>query len=36
MIHEITVIDGGDHDDDWLEIRLREPDPAISPFRRTR
>lgn len=34
MIESLDVIDGGDHDDDWLEIHLGPPDPAISPFRR--
>lgn len=34
MIAFVAVIDGEDHDDDWLEFRFTEPDPAISPFRR--
>jgi hypothetical protein len=34
MIASVAVIDGEDHDDDWLEFRLGEPDPAISPFQR--
>ena len=36
MIESVAVIDGEDHDDDWLEFRLGEPDPGISPFRRTK
>jgi hypothetical protein len=35
MIDEVTVIPGGDEDDDWLEFHLREADPAITPFRRS-
>jgi hypothetical protein len=36
MIQSVGVINGEDHDDDWLEFRLRAADPAISPFRRTK
>jgi hypothetical protein len=34
MIASVAVIDGEDHDDDWLEFRPGEPDPALSPFQR--
>ena len=33
MIDSVSVIDGADHDDDWIEIHLRSSDPAISSFR---
>lgn len=32
MLTSVSVIDNGDHDDDWLEFTFRN-DPAISPFK---
>lgn len=32
LIKSVEVIDGGDIDDDYVEIRFTDPDPAISPF----
>jgi hypothetical protein len=32
MINSVAVSDGENHDDDWLEFRFGDPDPAISLF----
>ncbi|WP_336815285.1 hypothetical protein [Burkholderia gladioli] len=32
MISKVTVIPGGDADDDTLEFEFGQPDPAIHPF----
>lgn len=35
MIDEVTIIPGGDDDDDWLQFDLRSADPAIAAFVRS-
>jgi hypothetical protein len=35
VIKEARIIPGVDHDDDWVEITMSEPDPALAPLRAT-
>ena len=35
VITAASIASGGDADDDWIEFEFSDPDPAISPFRRS-
>lgn len=35
VITSTSITPGGDADDDWIEFEFSDPDPAISPFRRS-